>query len=125
MRTLVRFICVYQCLNLRCQEAADGCGPLSRKHLGFLYDQWAEAHGKILFSGWRHTPGSPQENSATRILRALLLVCRGPMERACSDNAEFPLQLLEGDSFGFWVDKQNNEKLKRRHDRKEGEGESP
>jgi hypothetical protein len=45
MRTLVRFICVYQCLNLRGQEAADGCGPLSRKHLGFLYDQRAEAHG--------------------------------------------------------------------------------
>jgi hypothetical protein len=72
MRVLVGFIRVNQCLNLRRQETADGCGPLSRKHLGFLNDQRAEAHGKILFSGRRHTPRSPLENSATRILRALL-----------------------------------------------------
>ena len=122
MRVLVGFIRVYLCLNLGRQEAADGSGPLSRKHLGFLYDQRAEAHGKILFSAWRHTPGSPLENSATRILRALLRICRGPMEHAGSSNAELALQLLEGDSFGFRVDEQHDKKLQRRHGRKEGKG---
>ncbi len=37
-------------------------------------------------------------------------------------NAKFPLQLLEGNPFGFRVDEQNDEELKRRHGRKEGEG---
>jgi hypothetical protein len=40
-------------------------------------------------------------------------------------NAKFSLQLLEGDSFSFRVDEQNNEKLKRCHGCKKCEGKSP
>jgi hypothetical protein len=47
-----------------------------------------------------------------------------PSERDCCllCNTKFPLQLLEGDPFCFRVDEQHNEKLERRHGRKEGEG---
>jgi hypothetical protein len=43
---------------------------------------------------------------------------------ALSD-AKLVLQLLERDSFGFRIDKQDDKELQRRHGRKEGEGQSP
>ena len=114
MCAFVRFIPFHSCLDSRGQEVANGCGELGSERLCFSYGLRVEAQGQALLSHFESNALLLPTQHFLHILRA-----------ECSRNTKFPLQLLEGDSFGFRVDEQNDKKLQGCHCRKEGEGKSP